>query len=84
MSSAPHGSTTAPPVGIVRNRPFNDRNKRTAFVAAIAFLEQLGQRFQASESDVVVQMVALADHVVGEIEFTTWIRENSVPAMPGE
>ncbi len=38
-------------VGIVRNHPFVDGNKRTGFVTGILFVELNGRRFTASEPD---------------------------------
>ena len=63
--------------GIARNHPFVDGNKRTAFVAAAAFLEINGYRFGASEADVVVTFVALAAGDVSEAALADWFRANS-------
>ena len=38
-------------VGIVRDHPFVDGNKRTGFVVGVLFLELNGYRFVASEED---------------------------------
>lgn len=43
------GMAAAYTVGIVRNHPFVDGNKRTGFVVGILFLELNGYRFAASE-----------------------------------
>jgi death-on-curing protein len=63
--------------GIVRNHPFVDGNKRTAFVCAVTFLEENGCRFQAPEREVVARMIALAEGALSEELFATWLRENS-------
>jgi death-on-curing protein len=65
--------------GIVRNHPFVDGNKRTAFVSAVTFLEENGCRFQAPEREVVAQMIALAEGALSEDLFASWLRENSAP-----
>jgi death-on-curing protein len=62
--------------GIARNHPFVDGNKRTAFVAAAAFLEINGHRFGASEPDVVVTFVALAAGDLSEEALADWFRAN--------
>lgn len=64
--------------GIVRDHPFVDGNKRTAFVIAALFLELNGFRFVAPEADAALQTLALAASEVGEEEFAAWLRENVV------
>lgn len=65
--------------GIIRNHPFVDGNKRTAFLTAALFLEANGFRFVASEADVIVRTLALAANEIGEAEFAAWLRENVRP-----
>lgn len=65
--------------GIVRNHPFVDGNKRTAFLTAALFLEANGFSFVASEADVIVRMLALAANEIGEAEFAAWLRGNVRP-----
>lgn len=62
--------------GIVRNHPFVDGNKRTAFLTAALFVELNGFLFVASEADVIVRTFALAAGEIGEAEFAAWLREN--------
>jgi death-on-curing protein len=62
--------------GIIRNHPFVDGNKRTAFLTAALFLELNGFRFVASEADVIIRTLALAASEIGEAEFAAWLREN--------
>ncbi|MEO5596553.1 MAG: type II toxin-antitoxin system death-on-curing family toxin, partial [Lysobacteraceae bacterium] len=47
-------------VGIVKNHPFLDGNKRTGFMLGAAFLERNGYWFHAKEVDVVLRTLALA------------------------
>jgi death-on-curing protein len=61
---------------IARNHPFVDGNKRTAFVAAAVFLEANGFRFEASEPDVVVRILALAAGDLTEAALAGWFRAN--------
>ncbi len=62
--------------GIIRNHPFVDGNKRTAFMTAVLFLERNGLRFTASEVDAALNTLALASSEIGEEEFAAWLREN--------
>ena len=62
--------------GVVRNHPFVDGNKRTAFMTAVFFLELNGHRFIASEVDATLSTLALAANEIGEAEFAAWLREN--------
>ena len=62
--------------GIVRNHPFVDGNKRTAFMTAVFFLELNGYRFIASEVDATLSTLALAANEIGEAEFAAWLRDN--------
>jgi len=63
--------------GIVRNHPFVDGNKRTAFVTAVLFLELNGLHFTATEVSAVLQTLALAASEIDEEEFAEWLRENA-------
>ena len=60
--------------GIVKNHPFIDGNKRTGLLAAALFLEANGVRFQATEEDAVVQMLALAAGAIGVADFAAWLK----------
>lgn len=62
--------------GIVRNHPFVDGNKRTAFLTAVLFLERNGARFTASEVDSALKTLALAAEEIEEAQFAIWLREN--------
>ena len=63
--------------GIVRNHPFVDANKRTAFLAAYVFLRVNGLHLVADEADTVSSMLALAAGETGEAEFAAWLRASS-------
>lgn len=61
--------------GIVRNHPFLDGNKRTAFVTAALFLEVNGAKLIASEATATQAMFALAAGEMSDEEFAAWLRE---------
>jgi death-on-curing protein len=63
-------------VGIVRNHPFLDGNKRTGFIVGVLFLETNGYRFTASEEDAAQSVLSLAAGTIDEIAFATWMRAN--------
>lgn len=63
--------------GIARAHPFIDGNKRTAFVAAVVFLEINGCSFSAIEEDVVVTILALAAGEMTEPRLAKWLAANS-------
>jgi death-on-curing protein len=64
-------------VGIVRNHPFVDGNKRTAFVVGVLFLEINGCRFTATEEDATQAVLGLADRTIDEASFIRWLRANA-------
>ena len=64
-------------VGIVRNHPFIDGNKRTGFVTGILFVELNGRRFTASEPDATQAVLDLAAGEMSEGEFAAWLRDNT-------
>ena len=64
--------------GIARNHPFNDANKRTAWSCCVLFLRLNGTRVQASASDAVEAMVALASGTMQEEAFAIWLRRRSL------
>ncbi|HUO43506.1 MAG TPA: type II toxin-antitoxin system death-on-curing family toxin [Burkholderiales bacterium] len=66
-------------VGIARNRPFVDANKRTAFLAATMFLSLNGYRLTAAPADAAVIVYALAGDAVDKMGLADWLRRNSAP-----
>jgi death-on-curing protein len=63
--------------GIIKNHPFIDGNKRTGFMAAFVFLGINNVEFQAEESDVVMQTLAVAAGELSESGYATWLEANS-------
>jgi death-on-curing protein len=62
---------------ILRNHPFRDGNKRTAFLALVVFLGLNGFDFETDEEDVVATIRAAAAGETSEEELTLWIRQRS-------
>lgn len=60
-------------LGIVKNHPFLDGNKRAGFMAAALFLEINGLRFGASEESVVVNTLGLAAGKIAAVEYARWL-----------
>ena len=65
-------------VGIAKNHPFIDGNKRAAFLAVGMFLYLNGLRLQASQAEASVTMLAVAAGDISEEAFAAWLREHSV------
>jgi death-on-curing protein len=63
--------------GLVKNHPFLDGNKRTAFVTCILFLHLNGWHFKAEEADAAIRTLALAAGDMTESAFATWLEINS-------
>lgn len=66
--------------GIVRNHPFADGNKRSAFVACELFLTLNGLLLVADDDACVTQTVALAAGEIDEHAFSAWLHANIEPA----
>jgi death-on-curing protein len=66
--------------GIVRNHPFVDGNKRTAFLTAYVFLRLNGLNLVADEVSATTAMLALAAGQVPEAEYAAWLRANTKAA----
>ena len=64
-------------VGIVRNHPFVDGNKRTGFVIGVLFLELNGFVFSATEEDAARAVIALAAGQIDEAGYAAFIRDSS-------
>ena len=66
-------------LGIARNHPFNDGNKRTALLATRAFLYLNGKELEPSQTDEVATIVALADGSLNEVDLAVWLEHNARP-----
>jgi death on curing protein len=63
--------------GLVKNHPYRDGNKRIGFLAMATFLEMNGHAFEASDAEVVAEILGLADRTVSEEALAAWIRRHS-------
>lgn len=69
-------------VGIVRNHPFVDGNKRTGFMAAYIFLERNGMQLIATEAEATAVVRSLAAGEIAESEFSEWLRRSVRKVRP--
>jgi death on curing protein len=63
--------------GLAKNHPFVDGNKRTALLAARAFLFVNGYLLEPAEEDEVLTIVAVAKGSVSEQQLAEWMQRNS-------
>ena len=63
-------------VGIARNHPFVDGNKRAAFLSLGLFLALNGHRLVADRVEAVRVMVDVAAGSTDELELADWVRAN--------
>lgn len=63
-------------VGLAKNHPFVDGNKRTAFVALELFLSLNGFDLIANDVECVTSMLAVASSEIDEATLADWIRRN--------
>lgn len=63
-------------IGIIRNHPFLDGNKRTGFVIAVLFLEINGYHFNATEEAAAQIVLSLAAGKMDDDAFAAWMRAN--------
>jgi death on curing protein len=64
-------------VGLAKNHPFVDGNKRAAFLATGLFLYLNGYRLNATQTEATIAMLAVATGDVTENEFADWIRTHA-------
>lgn len=63
-------------VGLAKNHPFIDGNKRIAFVALELFLTLNGHELVADDTECVMTMLALAAGTMDQAALADWIRRN--------
>ena len=66
-------------VGLAKNHPFMDGNKRAAFLAVGLFLYTNGYRLSASQADATLTVMDVAAGVMNEATFAQWIRDHIQP-----
>ena len=64
-------------VGLAKNHPFVDGNKRVAFLALGLFLGLNGYKLIATQVDATLIIQAIAGGQLLETEFAEWVRTNS-------
>jgi death-on-curing protein len=62
--------------GLVRNHPFVDGNKRTAYVVCRTFLKLNGQDLEASPEEKYLTFLRLAEGGLSEQQLASWIRDH--------
>jgi death on curing protein len=65
-------------VGLAKNHPFVDGNKRAAFLAVGMFLYVNGYRLKADQAQATLVMLGVAAGDVQEAEFASWLRERII------
>jgi death-on-curing protein len=63
-------------LGLCKNHPYRDGNKRVAFVVMVTFLELNGLIFEADEAEVVTVMLAVAAGNVSEHALGKWLKDH--------
>ena len=63
-------------VGIAKNHPFVDGNKRAAFLSVGLFLALNGMRLKASQVNATLIILAVASGGMDEASFAAWLRNN--------
>jgi len=66
-------------LGIARNHPFVDGNKRTAFAAMVLFLSLNGMPLVADEAEAAITMLRMAAGELSDDEFIAWVRASAAP-----
>ena len=64
-------------VGLAKNHPFVDANKRAALLATGLFLLLNGKKLTASQADATLAILGVAASEISEAEFAAWVRRNS-------
>ena len=63
-------------VGLAKNHPFVDGNKRAAFLAVGLFLYLNGHRLQATQADATLHVLGVAAGDISEEDFALWLRNH--------
>ena len=65
-------------VGIVKNHPFIDGNKRTGVLSAVVFLGLNDISLAFDEAMIVTMVYGIAASEVSELQFADWLRASAV------
>ena len=66
-------------LGIIRNHPFVDGNKRTGFAALFTFLSFNGMAFDPPEVEATMTILSLAAGELSDEAFIAWVQRSSHP-----
>lgn len=66
-------------VGLAKNHPFVDGNKRAAFLSIGLFLFLNGRRLVSSQADATLTMLAVAAGDIDEPTLAQWLRDHNAP-----
>ncbi len=64
-------------IGIARNHPFIDGNKRTAFAALVLFLSLNGLQLVAPEVEATIMALRMAAGDADDAEYIAWVRDHA-------
>ena len=65
-------------VALAKNHPFNDGNKRIAFIGALVFAGLNGWRIVADQAEAALVMMAVAEGSTEQAELAAWFRARGV------
>ena len=65
-------------IGVVKNHPFIDGNKRTGVLTAVVFLDLNGVELSFDEAMIVSKVYGVAASEVTEAQFADWLRASAV------
>jgi death-on-curing family protein len=75
LDSAPQAVFDVADLGLAKNHPLSDGNKRAAYLAMIEFLARNGRQFLATDVGAAIDMmVKIAGSEVDPAEIEDWIR----------
>jgi len=66
-------------IGLAKNHPFVDGNKRAAFLSVGLFLALNGRRLVATQAEATLVMFDVAASAMDESSFASWIRGHMAP-----
>lgn len=66
-------------IGLAKNHPFMDGNKRAAFLALGLCLYSNGQRLTSTQAEATLAVLAVAASEWNEPTLTAWLRERIAP-----
>lgn len=70
-------------IGIARNHPFKDGNKRTAFISGLYALREAGISFHATDIEAAVEnVVLLAQGKMNLESVSAWLKDNTTQGEP--